>query len=80
MIKLYFCQNDLLMGESFWQNNSLVTQILLNYAQFDILTQSQILWLTLYVFMNEVLCESWKSMEYNNMVNEVTESQLHKVN
>ena len=25
---LSFCQNDLLMGESFWQNNSLVTHIL----------------------------------------------------
>ena len=28
MIKLSFCQNDLLMGESFCQNNSLVTHIL----------------------------------------------------
>ena len=28
VIKLSFCQNDPLMGESFWQNNSLVTHIL----------------------------------------------------
>jgi hypothetical protein len=28
VIKLSFCQNDPLIGESFWQNNSLVTQIL----------------------------------------------------
>jgi hypothetical protein len=28
VIKLSFCQNDSLMGESFWQNNSLVTNIL----------------------------------------------------
>jgi hypothetical protein len=28
VIKLSFCQNDPLMGESFWRNNSLVTHIL----------------------------------------------------
>ena len=28
VIKLSFCQNDPPMGESFWQNNSLVTHIL----------------------------------------------------
>ena len=28
VIKLSFCHNDPLMGESFWQNNSLVTHIL----------------------------------------------------
>jgi hypothetical protein len=28
VIKLSFCQNDPLLAESFWQNNSLVTHIL----------------------------------------------------
>ena len=28
VIKLFLCQNDPLMGESFWQNNSLITHIL----------------------------------------------------
>jgi len=27
-MKLFFCQNDPLMGEPFWQNNSLVSHIL----------------------------------------------------
>ena len=27
-MKLFFCQNDLLLGEPFWQNNSLVSHIL----------------------------------------------------
>ena len=27
-MKLFFCQNDRLMGEPFWQNNSLVSHIL----------------------------------------------------
>ena len=28
VMKLFFCQNDPLMGEPFWQNNSLVSHIL----------------------------------------------------
>ena len=38
VIKLSFCQNDSLMGESFWQNNSLVTHILFELQPIIILS------------------------------------------
>ena len=38
VIKLSFCQNDPLMVESFWQNNSLVTHILSELQSFIILS------------------------------------------
>ena len=34
-MKLFFCQNDPLMGESFWQNNSLLTHILFSIIIFS---------------------------------------------
>ena len=36
MVKLFFCQNDPLMGKSFWQNNSLLTHILFELCLFMI--------------------------------------------
>ena len=47
--KWLFCQNYLLIGESFWQNNNLVTHIFfLKYSLLWYLAQSQILGITLY--------------------------------
>ena len=46
VIKLSFCQNYALMGESFWQNISLVTHIM-NYSVLSYLVQSQILVISL---------------------------------
>ena len=42
VIKLSSCQNDPPMGESFWQNNSLITFILFELSLFWYLAQLQI--------------------------------------
>ena len=47
VMKLFFFQNDPIMGESFWQNNSLVTHILLKFSPLSYLAQSQILMISL---------------------------------
>ena len=47
--RLFFCQYDSLMGESFWQQDSLVTLILFELSLFWYLAQSQILRNRLYV-------------------------------
>ena len=36
VMKLFFCQNSPLMGQSFWQKNSFITIYFLSYAYFDI--------------------------------------------
>ena len=46
--KLFFCQNDLLLGGSFWQKDSLVTFILFELNLLWYLAQSQILVTSLY--------------------------------
>ena len=46
-IDVNFRQNDSLMGESFWQNNSLFTHIIFELQPIMILPQSQILGITL---------------------------------
>ena len=47
VIKLSFCQNDPLMGESFWQNNNLFTQVLFELCLLWYLAHSQILGISL---------------------------------
>ena len=48
VIKLTFCQNDPLIGESFWENTSLVTLILFEQCLFWYSAQSTYFWDTLY--------------------------------
>ena len=48
VIKLSFCQNDPLIGESFWENTSLVTLILFEQCLFWYSAQSTYFWDTLY--------------------------------
>ena len=50
MTRLFFCQNDVLLGESFWQNDSLVTFILFELCLLWYLAQSQILVTSLYLY------------------------------
>ena len=47
VMKLFFCQNDSLMGQSFWQNTSSVTHIPFELCLFWYLAQSRWLWDTL---------------------------------
>ena len=47
--RLFFCQNDSLMGESLWQKDSLVTLILFELGLFWYLAHPQILGNSLYV-------------------------------
>ena len=49
VIKLYFCWNNSLMGESFWQNNSPVTHKIFELQPLSYLSQSQILVISLYL-------------------------------
>ena len=46
---LFFCQNDVLTGESFWQKDSLVTLILFDLYLFKHFSLSQIFVISLYV-------------------------------
>ena len=48
-MKLSFGQNDPPMGESFWQNNNLVTQVLFELCLLWYLAHSQILGISLYI-------------------------------
>ena len=53
---LFFCQNDVLTGESFWQKDSLVTPILFDLCLFKHFSLSQIFVISLYytkVYFNE---------------------------
>ena len=50
VMKLFFCQNYPLMGQSFWQKNSFITRILFELCLFWYLAQSTSLWDTLYLF------------------------------
>ena len=47
--KVSFCQNDPIIGESFWQKNSLVTFIFFELCLFWYFANSQILGISLYV-------------------------------
>ena len=51
MTRLFFCQNGVLLGRSFWQKDSLVTLILFELCLLWYLAQSQILGTTLYNFL-----------------------------
>ena len=48
-MKLSFCQNDPLMQQSFWQNNSLVTHIIFELQPIISPAQSHILVISLYI-------------------------------
>ena len=48
MTSLFFCQNDVLIGGSFWQKDSLVTFILLDLSLFKHFSLSQIFVISLY--------------------------------
>ena len=52
--KLSFCQNDVHMGESFWQKNSLVTLILFELYLLWYLAQSQTLVTSLYYILSKI--------------------------
>ena len=60
MTRLFFCQNDSLMGESLWQKDSLITLVLFELCLFWYLAQSQILGNSLYV---QVFC--WSRSPWN---------------
>ena len=49
MTRLLFCQNDSPMGGSFWQKDSLITDILFGLCLLWYLAHSQILGISLYV-------------------------------
>ena len=53
VMKLFFCQNSPLMGQSFWQKNSFITHILFEVYLFLYLAQSTYLWDTLYFLMTD---------------------------
>ena len=48
VMKLFFCQNSHLMGQSFWQKNSFITHIVFELCLFWYLARSTSLWDTLY--------------------------------
>ena len=60
VIKLSFCQNDPLIGESFWQKDSLITCILFELCLFWYSAQSQIWCTTLYYYLGTIKTERWK--------------------
>ena len=49
-MKLFFCQNSPLIGQSFWRKKSFITHILFEICLFWYLAQSTYLWDTLYIF------------------------------
>ena len=53
VINLSFCQNDPLMGASFWQKDSLISHILFNYRLLWFLALYQILVTRLYITRRE---------------------------
>ena len=66
VIKLSLCQNDPLIGESFWQNNSLVTHILFELSWY--LAQLQIWCITLDFDKIFIFFENWTTSSYTNVV------------
>ena len=57
---LFFCQNDVLIGGSFWQKHRLVTLILFEQYLLWYLAQSQVLVISLY------MCIVWNFAQFNN--------------
>ena len=51
VIKLYFCQNDSPIRESFWQKDSLVTPILFEICLFRNLAECTFFLFTLYIYV-----------------------------
>ena len=64
VMKLFFCQNDPLMGEPFWQNNSLVSHILFELQPIIIFSpvanfgnQSLAILITIFMKRNQKICQ-----------------------
>ena len=53
--KVSFCQNDPIIGESFWQKNSLVTLVYFELCLFWYFANSQILGISLYIQKLKIL-------------------------
>ena len=58
VMKLSFCQNNSPMGETFWQKDSLITQILFELCLFWYLATGQILGITLYLGRKIIIIET----------------------